>query len=224
MYKIIIYYNDLKIVKNICNNILFKSSNLHLSGLATTEKEFLELYNRDKPHIILLHQESIKNPQVHSIYEKVSSKIILCENKKNSRNSKYQLYLTPQSTYLSIKNDFDILLSNLSERCIRMKIHKILNRLGFDFKLSGTNYLFDAIMYSTLHKNEYVFENLERNVYPYLAEKFNVSVSNIKWSIIRSINNMNSNLNSRKNKKILVEFSEKITAKLLITEIVNRLQ
>ena len=224
MYKIIIYYNDLEIIRNICNNLFFQYRNLKIMGVAKTEDEFIDMYKRINPNIVLTSQELLKSKTVYQLFNKTDSKIILCKNKNNFRNSKSILYITENPNYNSIKKDFNHFLYNVDERYLHKKIHKYLEKFGFDFKLTGTNYLFDAILYSVIHKDEYLFENLEKNVYPHVAEKFNVSIANVKWSIIRSINNMNSKFDYKKSQTLPIEFSEKITSKLLITEVVNRLK
>ena len=220
MYKIIIYHNDLESIRNVCNNLFFKYRNLKIMGVAITEIEFFDMCNKIKPHIILTSQNLLSNPNINKFLSKIENKIILCKNKEKFRNSKHTLYISQQADYCSVQKDFDTFLLNVDEIHIHKKIHKLLERFGFDFKLTGTNYLFDAIIYSVIHKDEYLFENLEKNIYPYVAKKFNVSIGNVKWSIVRSINNMNSNFNNINSPK----FPEKITCKSLITEVVNRIK
>lgn len=217
MYKIIIYNNDLETIRTICNNLFFKYRNLKIMGVAITESEFFDMCEKIKPHIVFISQDLLNNLKSNQILQKIEHKIILCKNKKNFRNSKYILYITKEEKFNFIQKDFDTFLLNIDKKYLRKKIHKLLERFGFNFKLTGTNYLFESIIYSVIHKDEYLFENLEKNIYPYVAKKFNVSIGNVKWSIVRSINNMNSNMNSSK-------FHEKITCKSLITEIVNRIR
>ena len=75
--------------------------------------------------------------------------------------------------------------------------------------------------------NDYVYDNLERKVYTHIAEKYNSNVHNVKWSIVRSINNMYLGNTTSSMKKINSYFNldhlEKPTAKLIISTIVNKI-
>ena len=59
--------------------------------------------------------------------------------------------------------------------------------LKFNFSRTGTKYLMESILYSFEHRDEYLHENLEKNVYPVIAEKFNTNPKHVKWVIIKSI-------------------------------------
>ena len=104
-----------------------------------------------------------------------------------------------------------------------MKVYLILERFHFDFKLIGTTYLQDAIVYAYLTKEKYLFENLEKDIYPYLSKKYNICVSNIKGAIIRSINNMKEHLTTADLKRESDILPEKLTSKFIISEIVNKI-
>lgn len=215
MHKLIIYSNDLELISKYCNNIFLQFNNLKLVGIANSEKDLSTLVDFFNPNIIFLAEKN--KATLSSTLDKIENKIILCKNIKKYKNSKHNLYISENSNYLSIKELLVKFISNINENDLYQRIYQKLNKLNFDFKLSGTNYLVHAISYSYINKNDYLFENLEKKIYPYVAKKFNTSESNVKWSIVRSINNMNSKNNSK------CEFTEKITSKALISQIVNSL-
>lgn len=215
MHKLIIYSNDLELISKYCNNIFLQFNNLKLVGIANSEKDLSTLVDFFNPNIIFLAEKN--KATLSSTLDKIENKIILCKNIKKYKNSKHNLYISENSNYLSIKELLVKFISNINENDLYQRIYQKLNKLNFDFKLSDTNYLVHAISYSYINKNDYLFENLEKKIYPYVAKKFNTSESNVKWSIVRSINNMNSKNNSK------CEFTEKITSKALISQIVNSL-
>jgi hypothetical protein len=65
--------------------------------------------------------------------------------------------------------------------------------------------------------------NLEKQIYPYVSQKYNVNPLNIKWAIIRSINNMKFKLTKSDLQTFSLDSCEKLTSKVIISEIVNRL-
>lgn len=213
MCKLIIYCNDLELISKYINNVFSKLSNVKLVGIATSKEILASLIESSEPDIIFLSEN---NKEIYlSISKKVKNKIVLCKNSEKYNNSKYTLYINPNTNFESIIKYMQKFISETNLNITHNKIHDILIKQNFDFKLNGTNYLLHAIIYSYINKNNYLFENLEGKIFPHIAKKFNTTNSNVKWSIIRSINNMNSKSGSK--------FTEKITSKSLITDIVNRL-
>lgn len=68
---------------------------------------------------------------------------------------------------------------------IKNKIIKELVFLGYDLSHKGTKYLVDSIQYIILNPNQYN-DNLEKDVYPVIAKRYNNSAKNIKANIIRA--------------------------------------
>ena len=107
------------------------------------------------------------------------------------------------------------------------KAAKILSYLGFDFKLSGTIYLLDSILYAHTYKGSYSFEKLERDIYSYVANLNSTSVDRVKWSVFRTINYMYSKHTDESYKIVEkyfnLEYKSKPTPKLVISLIANNL-
>lgn len=105
---------------------------------------------------------------------------------------------------------------------IRREITNQLLLLGYNFKLKGTQFLFEAILYIYEKKETSLVENLERNVYSHIAIRNNKTVTNIKTNIIKSTNYVYT----YQDKKVLYEYFTldiKITPKLVISTILNKL-
>lgn len=220
MYKIIIYSSNLDFIKCIYNNIITKFKNFELIKIATNKNDLeFVLSNISNIDMIFLTYNSFKNHNLASILNNIKYKIVFCDNLQNFKIKNNILYVSNCSSVINELKKFTLTETD-SE--IREKIIEILEKLNFDFKLNGTNYLLESILYSYINKDNYVFENLEKNVYPYIAQKYNINETKVKYSIIRSINNMNLKL-SNDYPQGSTKISSKITAKLLISEIINKL-
>lgn len=94
--------------------------------------------------------------------------------------------------------------------------------LGYNFKLKGTQYLLEAILYIYIRNNIELLENLEKNVYNHIAIKNNKNLLNIKTSIIKATNYV---YNYQDENKLYEYFSIKIkiTPKLVISTILNKI-
>ncbi len=105
---------------------------------------------------------------------------------------------------------------------INERITKELLSLGYNFKLKGTQYLLESIEYISNNKNIDLLENLEKNVYQYIAEKKGKKIINIKTSIIKATNYVyNYQDEEMLNKYFSIKI--KITPKLVISTILNKL-
>lgn len=103
--------------------------------------------------------------------------------------------------------------------------HKIINELlslGYNFKLKGTQYLLETIVYISTKKDINLLENLEKNVYQHIAIRNRKKVLNIKTSIIKATNYV---CNYQDEDVLYRYFSIKIkmTPKLVISTILNKL-
>lgn len=88
-----------------------------------------------------------------------------------------------------------------------------LQEMGYNFKYRGTLYILDAIEYIYKSNNMDLLENLEKNVYNIIANKYNKSINNIKTNIIKSTNSIQNNNNDYKEN----------TPKAIITKILIKL-
>lgn len=223
MYKIVIFSDNFDVVKKTCNTLLSKFNNLHLLGVSSTYDELLELTTNSKINMLILSETDMKCAKVEQFVKKIENKIVLCQDATKHKNLKYVLYLPLETDPEHSINLFKKFISKVNNKIIHKKVFDILEKLNFDFKLIGTNYLLDAIIYSYMNKNDYRFENLEKNIYPHVAKLYHASDSNIKWSIIRSVNNMNAHQDPSNLDNPYINFCEKVTPKLLINEIVNKI-
>lgn len=224
MINFVIYNNNLNLIKKYSNIIFNNFSNIHLCGIVSNKKELELFLHTQKVNLIIISYSDFKKSSIFPLLNNIENKIIICEDEEIVfKSSEHTLYLSSYSNLESTIKKLKHFTLKIDEEFIYKKVRKILEKFNFDFKLIGTKYLLEAIVYSYLTRETYLFENLEKQIYPYVSQKFNESPSNIKWAIIRSINNMKSKLEKSDLQFFSLETSEKITSKFIISEIVNKL-
>lgn len=215
MCNIIVFNNNLSFVKKY-HNILVNFSNAKIVGIVSNKTELLNICKSNKIDLIILNKNSYNRKNIQNILKNIKKKIIIDNTISSYKFFSNQLYVSDLANNKLITNVFNKFISNSTEKNIKENTRKLLKSLNFDFKLKGTNYLLESIVYSYLNKNEYLYDNLEKNIYTHISKKHNVSTSVIKHSIIRSINNTNSNC-----LKSIFKDLDRITSKSFITEIIN---
>lgn len=78
-------------------------------------------------------------------------------------------------------------INSPEEKILREKIENELLYLGYNLSHVGTRYLVEII---ELLYNDDTSENLEKNFYPIISEKYNKSINNIKNNIFNATNLM----------------------------------
>ena len=224
MCNFVIYNNNLNLIKKYGNIIFSNFSDIHLSGIASNKKELESILNTQKVNLIIISYADSQKNSLLPLVNNIENKIIICEDDQHLfKSTKHILYLSINSSIESTLKKLKIFTPKLDEEFIRRRVKRILEKFNFNFKLIGTKYLLEAIVYSYFTRETYLFENLEKQIYPYVSQKYNVNPLTIKWAIIRSINTMKTKSNSTNLHSLLLDDSEKITSKFIISEIVNKL-
>ena len=151
----------------------------------------------------------------------INQKVKLCENKNfnfdNYSICKYNLLSSKDSMNLNCQS-----ISNNNEYLVVKKVINEMNVIGYNFKYKGTQYLLECITYIINQNNMDLLDNLNKNVYEYVATKYNKSLSNIKTNIIKAT----EYVNIYQDKDILLNYfsiSIDITPKFVISTILNKL-
>ena len=227
MINLIILINNVENIKQFINNLIFKISNLNSIFIAHNITEFQNLIKKFRPDLIIIskfYYSALSNPNILNYH---SFQIFFYNSKIYLQNSNNDICLLCSINDTNLLNTIQEFINNKTENELKNKIISILNEFNFNFKLIGTNYLIDAILYSYINKDSYIFENLEKNVYSHICFKNNTNPKNIKWAIVRAINNMYLNSENNNIKKIseyfYLDIYEKPTAKIIITMIINKL-
>lgn len=121
----------------------------------------------------------------------------------------------------TIKSFHQLIQNNLNAK--RKRLITELEKIGYNFKYKGTQYLIDVIL--LLHKDDDIFiNNLQTTLYPIVAKKYGKTMTDIKNCIISATDNMYAecNMENLKNYFSLYE-DKKPSIKRVIYTIANKL-
>lgn len=226
MVKILILCRKNATAKSLLNYVISNISVLRLIGIANTEEEALNLIEGHKPNLIISSDKKILL-LVKRNFKHYTPGIILL-----SKNIEEPQFFYKNLLILQYNLDFEIMIRKISDFITnnfnlskKHQVTKILSEIGFDIKLTGTMYLIDSILYTNTYKGGYSFEQLERDIYSYVAQKNNSTQKRVKWAIERSINYMYKKHDEKSyinvEKYFALEYPQKPTPKLVINSIAN---
>ena len=204
--KIVILDKEFENIKFVINKIINNIEEINIIPyVATTEEEVLNITSKNEINAILANQKYIKSTNIKEI------ETVAIEQSINDEQLKRKLIGINER--LTKEEDM---------KKINKKVIWELSNLGYNFKLKGTQYIVETIMYIYKKKNIDLLDNLEENVYKAIAIKNNKSLSNIKTNIIKST----KFVDTYQNKNILYKYFSldiKITTKLVISTILNKI-
>lgn len=216
---------------NLFNSIKKHNDKISVVGISIDGLDTYKKIKLLKPDVVLLDvQMPILNGfQVLEklVAEKIDiPKIILVTahyellSSYNSSNLIYGILLKPID-YCSLNKTLD---SIIQEKHSDKNYDKIINILSnFDFNVKGKGYKYLVECIRACMNFPYLINNLEKKLYPYIANQFiDATPSKIKWSIEKSINSMYRYTN----KKILDEFfpnSKKLSPRFFIETIISKI-
>ena len=199
--KIIIADKNIQNIEYVLNKIVNKRNNFK-TYVATTNEEILDIISNTQINAILSNKKL-----------KITSKIqipIFNVIEEKTENSKIDECLTEINKKEIIENE------------IKNDIIKQLLLLGYNFKHKGTHYLIESIIYIYKKEQMELVDNLEKNVYKYIAIRNNTTMINVKTNIIKATNYVYR----YQDKEVLYKYFSiniKVTTKLVISTILNKL-
>ena len=228
--KTLIISNNLEHLVYIFNTIN-KIDNLKIICIATNNVEILSALKKTQFNLILFDYSLLdltENTILNEIYDNTSNIVVIFEksisDKKNITSSIFLESVDINSTFLysNLNNIVTKISKSFETDRVKQYIINELLSIGFDFKYKGTKYLLETILYIYKNKRLELLENLEENVYKYVANINNKSILNVKTNIIRST----SNMYSYQDKKLIEKYfsiNYKPTPKTIITTIIMKL-
>lgn len=226
MLKILIICKSFSTSKKITNKILCNINELQISGIANNLIEAKELLEKTETDFIITTISNIVELLEENLVSNIPRIILISKSTNVSfSDSRKLLELSYNLNFQEMsKHILTFIRTDLNDSK-KEQATEILSKLGFDFKLSGTLYLLDSILYANKCKGSYSFEKLKRDIYSHVAKQNNTDVNIIKWSIARSINYM-CQKHTEETYEIIekyfgIKYPKKPTPKLVINLIAN---
>lgn len=228
MLNVLIVCKENETAKKIVNKLVVTNEKLKIIGIGNTLAEAETLVKNIQPDLIITTNKNIMNLVKRKFIAHQPGVVLISKDVKSSNTSGglltlgYTLSFNEMSKKISIFIRKNLLLSQKEE------VMDILSKFGFDFKLSGSVYLLESIVYARTYKGTYSFEQLAKDIYSHVAENNNTTVDRVKWSIERSIKYMYKRHTKASyeyvEKYFNIKYPEKLTPKLVINFVTNNLE
>lgn len=214
---------------DLFNSIKTYNNKIRIIGISINGLDAYEKIKLLKPDVVLL---DIKMPILNGfqvieklIAEKINMpKIILITadhkvlSSFNSSNMIYGILLKPIN-YSSLNIALNSIISEKQADKLNDKITHILSNFDFNIRSKGYKYLIECIRACLTYP--YLINNLEKKLYPYIANYFiDTSSSKIKWVVEKSINSMYRYTNKETLEKFFPN-SKKLSPRYFIETIIS---
>lgn len=232
MIKVLIICKDNETAKSIVNFVISKNSDLRLIGIGNNLKEGIQLQKKYEPSLIFTTSQNFVEYLNKHCVSYTPGIILISKTIPNTPvNYRFkQLLMHIQNTNnfrIISEQTFKFISTNFSTSK-KNYVKEILTDIGFDFKLIGTTFLFDSIIYISTYKGAQNSNNLASEIYPFIARKHNTTPQVVKWAITRSINYLYKKNELETFEKIEkyfnIKYPKKITPKIIIKSFMNLLE
>lgn len=200
MLNLLIIDKDITNSKLLLNYISEHSCQVRVHSFASSLEEGIKILNTGSIDITLINLDDDVNYIVNSLHtisttylEKYRKSIIILSNDIKSAFPDYYVYEYASSKeempliYLKIANIAKSKMSEIDNSIVLNKVYDELKYIGYNPSYYGARYLAECIV--LIYNNYDSSENLNKNIYPILAKKYNKSVNTIKGDI-RSATNL----------------------------------
>jgi hypothetical protein len=177
MLDLLVLDKDFDYCKNLLKGICSKNKNVRISCIANDMQETLT-----NPDIIIANYEFLEH------FSSSNSNIIYIDDCVTQTRIGNSLIIP--------KNNFSLILNQIEQyanNTFNLKLEKIISSelqfLDFDFSHVGTICLLESIKLLYINTNNYI-KNLEKNIYPIISKKYNLSPTTVKSNIAYATNRM----------------------------------
>lgn len=193
MINVLILEKDLNYSKKIINKLSKINDNIRFCSVVTSLPEFYN-YIKEKNFDILFINLEMLNLIEPDFFNKYNSSIILICSKKNItknllKNSVIHYYITKQDSIDSINKIVTEIINKKKNNNIKELISKELNYLGYNPTHKGYQYLLETV-YILNYLDDYYDDNLAKDIYPIVADKFGTTPLNVKYDIRNATESM----------------------------------
>lgn len=234
MINILLSDDNSDFVKLIFKEILRENKEFRLADYAYDGRNTMESILKYFPEVIILDLKmpkqdgisiikEIDNLEDYSPYIIVVSSFQQYINKVYKYNNVYTI-INKGAGFDKIEHDLIFALTQINEEIEEKKIYSIVKKeielFNFNKSNLGTKYLIDSVLQAYKKKNF----NLTHDIYPILANKYNVSQKKIKWDMEKNIKSMRRYTETKIIKEYFhIEKTENLTVKNVITEILENI-
>lgn len=201
MLNILIIDNDINNSTKLLNYISENSYQVRVHSIVCSLREGIKILNTGLIDIALINVNNNTNyilKNLHTIseeyFERYKKSILIISDNININNNDSFIYEyisskeTIQYIFIKINEIIRNKISKLNDSILTNKINKELEYLGYNLSYNGTKYLAECI--ALIYNNYGNSENLNKNVYPIIANKYHKTINNIKCNITTATNSM----------------------------------
>lgn len=229
MINIVIVGKDLKYCVNLMNFLNTQNTNIKVIAILKSISEFVKLNLKVKINILIIDTENYKLSDIIK-KENLLKYTILIFNRQNYISTKTNIFnyvYKDLNIYSNILNKIEYSQNHLKSNykyIILSKIKKELKFLELKKYYLGIKYLIDSV-YILYHFENYYNCNLEKDVYPIIAEKYKKSTNNIKSNINYAIHCIYKDCNTEKLLNYVGEYNlYECSPKKLILSILEKIE
>ena len=225
MIKVLIVDNNLNYAQKILNEVLSKIPEINVKYIVTTVHETIEVLRKEEITLILLSSQ-LQDGTSFDVIKQIKAMnfiseldiIMISENMHTYDQSvkNQPIFVktqTGKNIQKTIQNYVYTRKNENEKKQIKDKIISEIKNIGYNFKYIGTIYIIESILYIYMSNNLELLDNLENNVYKYVAFKYQKSLNNIKTNIVKATMKIN------RNSQIGFDY----TPKLVISDVVVRI-
>jgi len=239
MLNLLIANKNVQNLQDLLNYISQYIPEIRVSYLAKTGEELMQAIKDYHFDMILMEQNLPIYKGLEVIeglcemnkqkYEK--SVILLCKNEEinnDLQNNKIIFEAIPNTetfTFIlsTLKRLVDFKLDKKNTVYIKNRIISELQNIGYNLAHIGTQYIIDSILLIAVLKYDY--ENLNKNIYPKICQKYNKDLNNVKTNIIMATDAAYRSVDAAVLKKHLrIPDNIKPTPKMVINCILKKIQ
>lgn len=167
MINLLIVDSTSSFTKKLINQIVGKNERIRLLGIASSEKEALDICEYDAPQLIIVDADSINVSSFNNLeYEPYFLFFTNSDSYLDSNN-----YVLKTSDITFIEEKINKIISKIDVNKTKFEIINTFGKLKFNLSRIGTRFLIESILYSYETKDLNLYRNLEKNVYPEIAKR-----------------------------------------------------
>ncbi len=235
MLNLLIIDKDTNNSKNLLNYISENSHQIRVHSLVCNLDEGIKILNTGLIDITLINLDEDIDYIIHNLHtisnsyhEKYKKSIIVLS--KNINNALPDAYIYEYVSafenlpmvFLKISEIAKNKIAKLNDSILLGKIYEELKYIGYNLSYYGSRYLAESI--ALIYNNYDSSENLNKNIYPVIAKKYNKTVNTIKGNIRAATNSMFYECDETRLKNYFNFYTvSKPKPKLVIYTILNKL-